>query len=74
MINQIESGCSSASGRGAHTVPLEARSRSAKSSNGTKFKSRKASFSLSTDALQGPKQELYVLRGRRLNCNPISFH
>jgi len=38
-------------------VPLEARFRSAKTSSGTKFKSRRASFSLSTDGFQGPPQE-----------------
>ena len=44
-------------GAEADIVPLKARSRSAKSSNGTKFKSHKAPFSLSADALQGPSQE-----------------
>ena len=55
----------------AGIVPLSARSRSVKSSSGTKFKSRKTSFSLSTDALQGPSQELYLLCSRRPDRNNI---
>ncbi len=62
---------SSAVGYGADIVPLEARSRSAKSSNGTKFKSHKAPFSLSADALQGPSQEQYLHRTRHLNSNAL---
>ena len=44
-------------------VPLEARSRSAKTSSGTKFKSRNASFSLSADALPEPPQGTMLRQG-----------
>ncbi len=47
---------------GQRIVPLEARLRSAKNRSGTKFKSRRASFSLSTDVFPGPPQERYAVR------------
>ena len=62
---------SSAVGYGAYIVPLKARFRSAKRCNGTKFKSHKAPFSLSADALQGPSQEQYLHRTRHLNSNSL---
>ena len=53
---------------GQRIVPLEARLRSAKNRSGTKFKSRRASFSLSTDVFPGPPQERYLL-----NLVPLRF-
>ena len=52
-------------------VPLEARSRSAKSSSGTKFKCSKAALSLSTGAFQGPPQELFAASTARPMAEPF---
>lgn len=62
--------CDSGAVRAEPPSLAEARFRSAKNRNGTKFKRCEAPFSLSTDVFEGPPPEKEALPGLLLNRKP----